>query len=212
MVLIVIIYYINKRVTALEPVSKNYMLYKERLKMINLKKVNKCSSVTNATKVFEGTIYPNNEKGNINMTSETNQHEQQMSIEEVMSKVGFEKKLIKKAIAIQFELKHFLKTNEDCNNFIKIVQDRELYPWVRMFPVKLMELAKEIGAYHYTYHNLAHLEQMGIKDALEALFLEPFTQAKMEVYHNTKLSMKQLFELRMQNPKSLFLNLTLCIV
>lgn len=161
-------------------------------------------------KVFEGIIHINN-KGNDNMSNEISQPEQQLSIEDVMSKVGFEEKAIKKAIAIKYELNHFLKSNEDRHHLVTLVKEKQLYPWMRMFPLKLLELAKQIGSYHYTYHNLSHLEQMSQKDALESLFLEPFNEIKMEVFHNTKLTFKQLYELRLQNPKSLLLNLTLCI-
>jgi hypothetical protein len=144
------------------------------------------------------------------MTSDS-QPEQQLSIEDVMREVGFEAIAIKKAIAIKYELEHFLKTTADRIKLIGLVKEQRLFPWMRMFPLKLLELAQHIGSYHYTYHSLSHLEQMPIKDALQCLFLEPFNQAKMEVFDSLKLTFKELYELKLKNPKSLFLNLTLCI-
>ncbi|MEK4008363.1 hypothetical protein [Paenibacillus sp. FSL H3-0333] len=177
--------------------------------MINLFKSNITTKTTNVEKVFGGIIHINN-KGDNNM-SEVNESEQQISIEDVMQEIGFEKKAIKKAIAIKYELNHFLKTNEDRLKLIQLVKEKQLYPWMRVFFLKVLDLSKEIGSYHYTYDNFSHLEQMPIKNALECLFLEPFNSAKMEVFAETKLTLKQLFDLKALNPNQLFLNLTLCI-
>ncbi|WP_342422328.1 hypothetical protein [Paenibacillus sp. FSL E2-0178] len=176
--------------------------------MIKLTKSNRYSTDLSATKVFEGIIHINN-KGIKNMSSEISQPEQQLSIEDVMSKVGFEEKAIKKAIAIKYELNHFLKTEEDRINLVQQVREKQLYPWMRMFPFKVLEISKQIGTHHYTYNNFSHLEQMDIKDALQCLFLEPFNQSMMDLFYQTKLTLAQIFELRLKNPNSLFRILTL---
>lgn len=81
----------------------------------------------------------------------------------------------------------------------------------RCLPLKVLELAKQVGSHNHTYNDLLDLEQMDTKYALETLFQEPFNKAKLRVFAETKLTLKQLFELKALNPNHLFLNLTLCI-
>jgi hypothetical protein len=167
--------------------------------MINLTKASK------PVKVFEGIIHINHTKGNDNVTNKNILSSQQWNTDDVMKWVGFNKK----EIAIRYELDHFLKTNEDRVNFINSFEQQEIYLDKRALPLKVMELAKQIGSRYYTYSDLTHLEQMNIKDALQCLFLEPFTQSMVELFYKTKLTLAQIFELKAQNPKSLFRILTL---
>jgi hypothetical protein len=133
------------------------------------------------------------------------------SSEDIMRWVGFEDGQIAKAIIIKEELDFFLKTNEDRQNFIKEFERQKLYMTKRCLPLKVLELAKQVGSHNHTYNDLLDLEQMDTKYALETLFQEPFNKAKLRVFAETKLTLKQLFELKALNPNHLFLNLTLCI-
>jgi hypothetical protein len=123
------------------------------------------------------------------------------TVESVMEwcKVG------KKAYSVIENLKFFLKTKEDITSFISKFEDRFL--WQDNFGgLAWQGLAREVGSYHYGYENLEQLEEMDVKDALERLFNQPLNSGKIEAFKASKVTLRELFEIKQTNPRQHFMS------
>jgi len=69
-----------------------------------------------------------------------------------------------------------------------------------------MKLAREIGAYHYTYSSLEELQRMDLREALQHLFLQPVNAVMEHEYKVSKVTLKVMYNLKRANPNLLLMN------
>ncbi|MBT2289582.1 hypothetical protein J7E73_10645 [Paenibacillus albidus] len=105
----------------------------------------------------------------------------------------------KSAITVIENLNHFLLAQEDRQEFISRWLDGYTFCGKR-FGLAVIELAQEIGSYHYTYESLEQLEAMEPQKALQRLFLEPINHGAMYRFKESGASLKRLYELKQKNP------------
>lgn len=104
-----------------------------------------------------------------------------------------------KATAIIEQLEFFLQTDKDRLTFLNQYKERE--PWNdKKKSLKLVQLAKEIGAYHYTY-NTDQLESMDEKKALEHIFVEPINPGKLFRLKKHNISITELLMIKQRQPE-----------
>lgn len=104
-----------------------------------------------------------------------------------------------KANLIIEQLEFFLKTNEDRETFLQKYEERGVWR-DKKASLKLIQLAKEIGSYHYAY-NTDQLVNMLEKDALESLFLEPINPGKLFRFKKHNISITDLLMIKQRQPE-----------
>lgn len=113
-----------------------------------------------------------------------------------------------KAINVIEQLQFFLLTTEDCTKFINEYESRELFRSRKPGSV-IVDLAKEIGSYHYSEVSFGELANMNEKAALEKLFVEPVNVGMLARVreHAVKAGetftdgLKRLYEYKVSNPQ-----------
>lgn len=105
-----------------------------------------------------------------------------------------------KATAIIEQLEFFLQTNEDRLTFLDQYEKREMSKDKKK-SFKLIQLAKEIGAYHYTY-NIDQLYNMGEKEELEHIFTEAINPGKLFRFKEHKTSIADLLMIKQRRPET----------
>lgn len=105
-----------------------------------------------------------------------------------------------KATAIIEQLEFFLQTDEDRLTFLNQYAVRELWKDKKR-SFKLIQLAKEIGSYHYTY-NIDQLYNMSEKEALEHIFMEPINPGKLFRFKEHKTSIADLLMIKQRRPET----------
>ncbi|MBA9087673.1 hypothetical protein FHR92_004158 [Fontibacillus solani] len=105
-----------------------------------------------------------------------------------------------KAIIIVEHLNHFLKTEQDRIEFLNEFESRQLWRDPKK-SFKMVDLAKQIGSYHYPEKTLDELLEMDVKEALETLFREPINQGKLFRFKEHKANIRSLFAIKQQQPK-----------
>ncbi|MNC07560.1 hypothetical protein D3C75_551130 [compost metagenome] len=104
-----------------------------------------------------------------------------------------------KAIIVIERLNFFLKTDADRQQFVTRWIDG--YKGNLKNTTAIMRLSKDIGSSYYTYNNYSELEKMDIFDALERLFLHPINVGMRMEYERLGASLRQLYDLKMDDPK-----------
>jgi hypothetical protein len=105
-------------------------------------------------------------------------------------------------------LKFFLQNDEDCTKFVNEYERRSLIDNDKPGSV-IVELAREIGSYHYDKVTWDELAMMDEKAALEKLFIEPVNVGMLARVkeHAVKAGetfvdgLKRLYEHKIHNPK-----------
>ena len=136
----------------------------------------------------------------MNQTFQANQ----VTIQEVINHC----ELSPKAIIVIEKLKFFLKNNEDCTKFVNEYERRSLIDSDKPGSV-IVELAREIGSYHYDNVTLSELTSLDEKTALEKLFVEPVNvgmlarvkEHAMKTGETFVDGLKRLYEHKVSNPK-----------
>ncbi|MCT2196180.1 hypothetical protein M3G15_13640 [Paenibacillus sp. p3-SID1389] len=105
-----------------------------------------------------------------------------------------------KATVIIEQLEFFLKNDKDRLTFIDQYERRELWKDKKQ-SLKLIQLAKEIGEYHYTY-NADQLESMDEKEALEHIFVEPVNPGKLYRLWEHKANIADLLLIKQRRPET----------
>ncbi|WP_339820694.1 hypothetical protein MKZ15_06225 [Paenibacillus sp. FSL R7-0216] len=108
-------------------------------------------------------------------------------------------KVSRKATIIIESLEHFLKTERDCEQFVREFANRALWSDPKK-TLKMMKLANEIGNYHYPQKTLDELLQMDTKEALQHLFMEPVNCAKLGRFKQSSANITDLFMIKQQLP------------
>lgn len=114
-----------------------------------------------------------------------------------------------KATVIIEKLEFFLKNNKDRLTFIDQYERRELWKDQKQSH-KLIQLAKEIGAYHYMY-NIDQLESMDEKKALEHIFVEPINRGKLYRFRDQKATITDLLLIKQRHPEISFMSALLYV-
>lgn len=109
----------------------------------------------------------------------------------------------KTAIMIIEQLEFFLKTDEDRQTFLQKYEERGVWR-DKKASLSLIQLAKEIGAYHYTYTN-DQLVNMPEREALERLFLEPINPGKLFRYKEADHTLNEFHNIKVNFPNLSFM-------